>query len=81
MFPDYERRVVVLAAQGRNAADIGTIMGYDENTIQGTMNGMLPQLRLDSWNAEVFGTRQVRRVLEQARQRAGFPSAPSPGED
>lgn len=79
MCPDYERRVIVLATQGRDAADIGKIMGYKTETIQATMDVMLPQLRLDSWTAGMFGTRQVRRALEQARLRAKFPPAPSAG--
>lgn len=72
MAPDYERRVIALATQGRSAAEIGEIIGEEERTIQATMDVMLPQLRLDSWDAGVFNTRQVRRVLEQARRRAGL---------
>jgi len=76
--PGHERRVIVLATQGRTPAQIAEIMGIRETQAAATMANMLPQLNLDSWDAGMFQTRPVRRALEQARRRYGYDENPAP---
>lgn len=78
--PDYERRVIVLATQGRTAAEIAQIMGDDEATMLKVMEAIRAPLQVESWDAGIFNTRPVRRVLEQARRHAGFDTKEGTGQ-
>jgi DNA-binding NarL/FixJ family response regulator len=70
--PAYEKQVIVMAVQGRTDAEIAEVMGHREDTIRDCKAAILPQLQLDSWDAGMFTTRQVRRALDKIARHYGL---------
>lgn len=63
MLPLWERQLVALAVNGKTAAEIATLLDSTEEAMAKSMRAALITLNVDTWEAPVFESRPLRRVL------------------
>lgn len=63
MLPLWERQLVALAVNGKTAAEIAVLLDSTEDAMVTSMRAALITLNVDDWEAPVFESRPLRRVL------------------